>query len=142
MSLRRTLAVARKEFLHIQRDPRSLAMALAIPLVLLLLFLTFRNLAKLAFERKRGVLGSRLKTRLVLAFLDVRKDPVKGPIYEGVLRAAAGAYSEPLFVDAAGGDYHLSPTSTCIDAGENAAPALPLTDFEHQTRVAQAHHLG
>jgi drug efflux transport system permease protein len=38
MSLRRTVAVARKEFLHIQRDPRSLAMALAIPLVLLLLF--------------------------------------------------------------------------------------------------------
>ena len=43
---------------------------------------------------------------------------------------------DPLFVDAAGGDFHLSPTSTCIDAGENAAPALPLTDFEYQTRVA------
>ncbi len=38
MSLRRTIAVARKEFLHIRRDPRSLAMALAIPLILLLLF--------------------------------------------------------------------------------------------------------
>ena len=38
MNFRRTIAVARKEFLHIQRDPRSLAMALAIPLVLLLLF--------------------------------------------------------------------------------------------------------
>ncbi len=38
MSLRRTLAVLRKEALHIARDWRSLAMALAVPLVLLLLF--------------------------------------------------------------------------------------------------------
>jgi len=38
MNLRRTRAVARKEFLHILRDPRSLALALAVPLFLLLLF--------------------------------------------------------------------------------------------------------
>lgn len=38
MSVRRTLAVARKEGLHILRDPRSLAMALAVPLVMLLMF--------------------------------------------------------------------------------------------------------
>jgi ABC-2 type transport system permease protein len=38
MNLRRTRAVARKEFLHILRDPRSLIMALAVPLVMLLLF--------------------------------------------------------------------------------------------------------
>jgi ABC-2 type transport system permease protein len=38
MSLRRTRAVARKEFLHIVRDPRSLIMALAVPLLMLLLF--------------------------------------------------------------------------------------------------------
>jgi ABC-2 type transport system permease protein len=36
--LRRTLAVARKEGLHILRDPRSLTMALAVPLVMLLMF--------------------------------------------------------------------------------------------------------
>jgi ABC-2 type transport system permease protein len=35
---RRTFAVARKEFLHILRDPRSLGMALAIPVLLLMLF--------------------------------------------------------------------------------------------------------
>jgi len=40
-----------------------------ILLLLLLLFLTLRNLAKLVFERRSGVLGSRLKTKLVLAFL-------------------------------------------------------------------------
>jgi ABC-2 type transport system permease protein len=38
MNLRRTRAVARKEILHVLRDPRSLIMALAIPLVMLLLF--------------------------------------------------------------------------------------------------------
>ncbi len=42
---------------------------LNILLLLLLSFLTLRNLAKLAFERRRGVLGARLKTKLVLAFL-------------------------------------------------------------------------
>jgi ABC-2 type transport system permease protein len=38
MSLRRTWAVTRKEFLHIVRDVRSLVMALALPLFMLLLF--------------------------------------------------------------------------------------------------------
>ncbi|MBI4874206.1 MAG: ABC transporter permease [Acidobacteria bacterium] len=38
MSLRRTRAVGRKEFLHILRDWRSLLSALAVPLLLLLLF--------------------------------------------------------------------------------------------------------
>ena len=34
----RIMAVARKEFIHIRRDPRSLAMAIAIPMLLLVLF--------------------------------------------------------------------------------------------------------
>jgi ABC-2 type transport system permease protein len=38
MNLRRTRAVAQKEFLHILRDPRSLTMALALPLLMILLF--------------------------------------------------------------------------------------------------------
>lgn len=38
MKLSRTWAVARKEFLHIGRDPRALGMGLAIPMILLLLF--------------------------------------------------------------------------------------------------------
>ena len=38
MKLRRVWAVARKEFLHVLRDPRSLGMAIAIPMLLLVLF--------------------------------------------------------------------------------------------------------
>jgi ABC-2 type transport system permease protein len=38
MSYRRTRAIARKELLHIVRDPRSLAAALALPLMMLLIF--------------------------------------------------------------------------------------------------------
>lgn len=38
MSLRRLRAIARKEILHVVRDPRSLASAIAIPLMMLLIF--------------------------------------------------------------------------------------------------------
>jgi ABC-2 type transport system permease protein len=38
MNFRRTRAVARKEFLHILRDPISLVMALALPILMILLF--------------------------------------------------------------------------------------------------------
>jgi two-component system nitrogen regulation sensor histidine kinase NtrY len=38
-------------------------------LLLLLLFLTLRNLVKLLFERRKKIMGARLKTKLVLAFV-------------------------------------------------------------------------
>jgi ABC-2 type transport system permease protein len=38
MNLRRAGAVAHKEFLHIMRDPRSLGMVLALPLLMIILF--------------------------------------------------------------------------------------------------------
>ncbi|MFZ1984497.1 MAG: ATP-binding protein [Desulfatitalea sp.] len=38
-------------------------------LLLLLIFLVFRNLVKLLYDRKRKVLGAKLRTRLVLAFV-------------------------------------------------------------------------
>lgn len=38
MSLRRLRAVARKEWLHIRRDPRSLILAIGIPMLMLLMF--------------------------------------------------------------------------------------------------------
>jgi ABC-2 type transport system permease protein len=38
MNLARTRAIAKKEFIHIVRDPRSLGMAIAIPMLLIFLF--------------------------------------------------------------------------------------------------------
>jgi drug efflux transport system permease protein len=38
MKLQRLLAVSRKEFIHLLRDPRSLAIGIALPIVMLLLF--------------------------------------------------------------------------------------------------------
>ena len=42
---------------------------LNITLLLLLIFLVVRNVVKLLFERKKGILGARLRTRLVVAFV-------------------------------------------------------------------------
>ena len=44
-------------------------------LLLLFTFLIFRNLSKLFFERRRKVFGSRLRTRLVLAFITLTLMP-------------------------------------------------------------------
>src|SRR6266705_4925149 len=46
-----------------------------IILLVLLVFLVFRNLVKLVFERKRRILGSRLRVRLVLAFVGLSLVP-------------------------------------------------------------------
>ena len=46
-----------------------------IILILLLIFLVIRNLVKLIFERKRKVLGARLRTKLVAAFVTLSLVP-------------------------------------------------------------------
>jgi hypothetical protein len=42
---------------------------------------------------------------------------------------------DPLFFDPDNKDYHLTEGSLAIDAGTNAAPELPLTDFEGDDRI-------
>jgi two-component system, NtrC family, nitrogen regulation sensor histidine kinase NtrY len=44
-------------------------------LILLLMFLVIRNLVKLVFERRRKVLGSKLRTKLVIAFITLSLAP-------------------------------------------------------------------
>jgi two-component system nitrogen regulation sensor histidine kinase NtrY len=46
-----------------------------IILILLLIFLVIRNLVKLIFERKRKVLGAKLRTKLVVAFISLSLVP-------------------------------------------------------------------
>lgn len=48
---------------------------LNVILLLLLIYLVLRNIVKLIFERKRGILGHKLKTRLILAFVGVSLIP-------------------------------------------------------------------
>src|SRR5262249_12986906 len=59
-------------------------------LLVLLIFLVTRNLVKLAFDRRRGILGSRLRTRLVLAFVGLTLFPTTLLFFvaEGFLTAA------------------------------------------------------
>ena len=46
-----------------------------IILVLLLIFLIVRNVVKLVYERRRGILGSKLRTKLVAAFVTLSLVP-------------------------------------------------------------------
>jgi two-component system nitrogen regulation sensor histidine kinase NtrY len=44
-------------------------------LLLLLVFLVVRNVVKLFFERRRGILGSKLRTKLVISFVGLSLVP-------------------------------------------------------------------
>lgn len=58
MNLQRLIAVARKEFIHVMRDWRSLYLSLAIPVILIMLFgyaltLDLRNVPTVVFDQSR-----------------------------------------------------------------------------------------
>ncbi|MEN3332220.1 MAG: serine protease [Blastocatellia bacterium] len=50
--------------------------------------------------------------------------------------------ADPLFVNAAAGDYHLKLTSPSIDTGDNSAPNLPSLDLEGKPRIQDGNHDG
>ena len=43
-------------------------------------------------------------------------------------------WEDPTFVNAANGDFHLRPSSPCIDAGDNSDPDLPTIDIDGDDR--------
>ncbi len=68
MKVRRIIAMARKELLHIRRDPLSLGMALAVPLMMLLLFgyalsLDVDRIPTLILDESRTPLSAELVSR-------------------------------------------------------------------------------
>ena len=62
-----------------------------------------------------------------------------GPAYGGICNDVTGSdgniSADPLFVNAAAGDYHVDAGSPAIDAGDNNAPELPTTDFDGNPRI-------
>jgi hypothetical protein len=58
--------------------------------------------------------------------------------YSGIadLTGTSGNISmDPLFVNFASSDFHLQAGSPAIDAGDNAAPGIPITDFDGNDRI-------
>jgi serine protease len=73
----------------------------------------------------------------ILKFNDVL-DP-GGTAYGGICLDQTGQNgnisADPLFVNAAGGDFHLQATSPSIDVGSDSAPRLPSLDIAGNERV-------
>lgn len=54
--------------------------------------------------------------------------------YEGITPGAADISANPMFVDAAGGNYRLAAGSPCMEAGTHALFGLPVYDFDGRIR--------
>lgn len=54
---------------------------------------------------------------------------------QGGFTGTANINTDPNFVDVTNADLHLLPSSPCIDAGDNTAPAIPATDIDGDPRV-------
>ena len=80
---------------------------------------------------------------IVWGQLDDLDAPVSQVSYSDVSEAAYDGVNhnilaDPEFVDPTLGDYHLSPASPAIDAGDTSQPGLPATDIDGEARVMGA----
>ncbi len=69
-----------------------------------------------------------------------------GAAYAGAcpdVTGVAGNHSvDPIFVDQAGGDYHLRSESPVVDAGDNSPPDLPAFDLDGDPRITDGNADG
>ncbi len=84
------LSVARTNIGSINMPPPSnivifTLISLNVVLLILVIFLVTRNIAKLILERKRGVLGTRLRTKLVAAFVTLTIIPTMVLFFTSIL---------------------------------------------------------
>lgn len=63
-------------------------------------------------------------------------DPAK--VYGTFTTSGNNVNADPQFENVAVGNYHLMPASLLINAGNNSAPSLSLTDFEGDQRISGA----
>lgn len=80
-----------------------------------------------------GNAGSQVGLYWLNTFINVSHSNVGNGQYSWV---ASNISADPLFVDAAGGDYHLASSSPCVGAGNNGAFGIPLTDMDGGPRIA------
>ena len=70
-------------------------------------------------------------------------DPGKTNLPDANATLDGNISQDPLFVDAAQGDYHVAVGSPCIDSGDDQAPGLTQYDFEGDPRtLGQAVDIG
>jgi two-component system nitrogen regulation sensor histidine kinase NtrY len=84
------LSIARSNISSINLPPPSnmvifTLISLNVVLLILVIFLVTRNIAKLVLERKRGVLGTKLRTKLVAAFVTLTIIPTMVLFFTSIL---------------------------------------------------------
>lgn len=94
-------------------------------LLAVLVFLIFRNLSKLFLERRKGLLGSKLKTKLVLSFLSLSIVPTV------VLFLISSLYINSTF------DKWFS-----VKVGNTLQASLEITDIYYKNTQASAQHFA
>jgi len=55
--------------------------------------------------------------------------------YSGLEAGTGDFYEDPEFVDRLGGDFHLTASSPCLNAGSNSAPGIPAFDIDGNARI-------
>jgi hypothetical protein len=61
---------------------------------------------------------------------------------DSIYAGTGNLFTDPKFVNAPGGDFHLQASSPCIDHGTNSAPNMPTTDYAGRPRISDGNEDG